>query len=645
MLPPGFLDELRSRLSLSEVAGRKVVWDKRKSNPGKGDWWAPCPFHQERTPSFHVDDRKGFYYCFGCQAKGDLIGFVKESENLSFMEAVERLAAEAGMEVPRERDPQAGERRARESRLAEVMERAVKLYTQAFRAGMGAKARAYAEKRGLDQETLRRFEIGYAPDARTRQAAHFREAGLLDEAIAAGILARPEDGGEPYDRFRDRLMFPIRDPRGRCIAFGGRALSPEARAKYLNSPETELFSKGRTLYNHGPARERAGKAGPLVVAEGYLDVIALDRAGFAAVAPLGTAITEDQLRLIWKIDPEPVIALDGDKAGLRAARALIDLALPGLGPGRSLGFCLMPEGQDPDDLLRAQGPEAVQALIGAPVPLIEMLWQRELGERAPDTPEARAAFDARLRAALSRIGDPSVRTHYAEAVRERRRALFRGPERGSGQGRAYAGRGRWRQPEGAAEATRRSGLARGSDGEAATLAREAAILLLAAANPQAAAPLATPLEDMPLETADLEGLRAVLLDALAEEGSDPWPAAEAALGAPRLKTLQALAPLRALAPLARDPAQAEPMLAEMIARHAALTGARREFAEARADLAEAEGEDWTWRARQAGELPQRVDGQALKDSAPDAEAPSAIERMLADAAKGTYARKNRRSPS
>ena len=294
-LPPGFLDELRNRLSLSDVVGRKVLWDKRKSNAAKGDFWAPCPFHQEKTPSFHVDDRKGFYYCFGCQAKGDAITFVKEVENVSFIEAVEILARDAGIPMPERRhDPEAAERKDWLTRLAEVMEQAVRLYGLALRSAAGQGARDYVARRGLTEAALKRFEIGYAPDARHHQTEFFKDKGVLDEAVAAGLLIRPDDGGAPYDRFRGRLMFPIRDPRGRCIAFGGRALEAGAKAKYLNSPETELFHKGRILFNHAPAREAAGKAGTLIVARNvftgeikyFISSMAVGRAGRDATCVL-----------------------------------------------------------------------------------------------------------------------------------------------------------------------------------------------------------------------------------------------------------------------------------------------------------------------------------------------------------------------
>src|SRR6056297_1217754 len=377
-LPPGFLDELRTRTSLAQVAGRKVMWDNRKSNQGKGDMWAPCPFHQEKTASFHVDDRKGFYYCFGCHAKGDAIAFIRETENLGFMEAVQALAAEAGMEMPAE-DPAAQARAARRTDLTEIMEMAVRQYRRHLSTAQGIEAKEYLQRRGLGPEIQERFGIGFAPDARRFLWDHLTGQGI-DGArlIAAGLAAEPDGGGAPYDRFRGRIMFPIRDPRGRCIAFGGRAMDPNARAKYLNSPETDLFDKGRTLYNHGPAREAVGQGAALVVCEGYMDAIALVEAGFGgAVAPLGTAITEHQLQMLWRIAPEPVLALDGDRAGLRAAMRLVDLALPLMQAGQGLRFAVLPPDTDPDDLIRRQGAAAMQAQIDAAQPMIDLLWRRE----------------------------------------------------------------------------------------------------------------------------------------------------------------------------------------------------------------------------------------------------------------------------
>ncbi len=279
-LPAGFLDELRSRASLSQVVGRKVMWDARKSNTAKGDMWAPCPFHQEKSASFHVDDRKGFYYCFGCHAKGDAISFVRETENVGFMEAVEILAREAGMTMPA-RDPKAQEKSDHRTVLADVMEQAVQFYRLQLKTGAATEARAYLERRGLAQDVQDRFEIGFAPDGWQALWDHLTGKGVAPDLIlGAGLAKPPTKGSKPYDAFRGRIMFPIRDPRGRCIAFGGRAMDPDNNAKYLNSPETDLFDKGRSLYNHGPAREAAGKGAPLIVAEGYMDVIALATGGF-----------------------------------------------------------------------------------------------------------------------------------------------------------------------------------------------------------------------------------------------------------------------------------------------------------------------------------------------------------------------------
>ncbi|MDT8329049.1 MAG: DNA primase, partial [Roseovarius sp.] len=415
-LPPGFLEELQTRISLSQVVGRKVMWDTRKSNQGKGDMWAPCPFHQEKSASFHVDDRKGFYYCFGCHAKGDAISFVRETENVDFIEAVKILAAEAGMQMP-ERDPQAQVRADRRSELVAVMDLAVKFFALQLRTGAGAAARDYLAGRKLAEDTQARFEIGFAPDAWQGLWDHLTGKGVSEEMIlACGLAKASQKGGKPYDTFRNRIMFPIRDARGRCIAFGGRAMDPNDNAKYLNSPQTELFDKSHSLYNHGPAREAAGKGQPLIVAEGYMDVIALVAAGFgAAVAPLGTAVTEHQLQMLWRVAPEPIIALDGDKAGLNAAYRVVDLALPLLEAGKSLRFALMPEGKDPDDLLRAEGAGAVQALLDRALPMVQVLWQRETDGRDFDSPERRAAFDKVLREKINLIRDPSIKGHYGQA--------------------------------------------------------------------------------------------------------------------------------------------------------------------------------------------------------------------------------------
>ncbi len=477
-LPPGFLDELRTRISLSQVVGRKVTWDMRKSNQGKGDWWAPCPFHQEKSASFHVDDRKGFYYCFGCHAKGDALTFLRESENLSFMESVETLAREAGMTMPA-RDPVAAQKADRRSQLAQVMEDGLQHYRMQLSTAAARNARDYLDRRGLDAGAQERWQIGWAPDQRQALFTALQQKGHSPDLIVASGLCAKADDGSIYDRFRGRIIFPIRDGRGRAISLGGRSLDPNARAKYLNGPETDLFDKGRNLFNLARAREAAGKGQTLIVAEGYMDVIALSEAGFGAtVAPLGTAVTEDQLRLIWRIHDEPVIALDGDAAGIRAALRVIDLALPLLEAGKGLRFAVLPAGLDPDDLIRAQGASAMQAVVEAAQPMVRLLWQRETEGRVFDSPERRAALDKSLRAVLMRIQDPSLRSHYGEEMKRLRRGLFGqefgqgggfAPGKGSGQGGrgfhpgrgAWQGGGKWTPPVVPSPTTRSSALASG----------------------------------------------------------------------------------------------------------------------------------------------------------------------------------------
>jgi DNA primase len=354
--PPHFLDDIRARIPISQVVGRRVSWDKRKSNPGRGDFWACCPFHGEKTPSFHAEDRKGRYHCFGCGVSGDHFTFLVEMEGLSFPDAVAQLAAEAGIPLP-ERSEEGERQEAKRASLHEVLEKATKFFEASLQAPEGAKARAYLRERELTAEFQKRFRIGYATPSRNALKEHLAGAGISQEQmIEAGLLIAGEDIPVSYDRFRDRVMFPIADFRGKIIAFGGRALSPDAQAKYLNSPETPLFSKSRVLYNGQSARAATRKGGHVVVVEGYIDVIACVAAGFeATVAPLGTALTEDQLRLLWQMADEPILCFDGDEAGLKAAFRAIDVALPHLKPGKSLRFALLPKGQDPDDLIRRKG--------------------------------------------------------------------------------------------------------------------------------------------------------------------------------------------------------------------------------------------------------------------------------------------------
>ena len=425
ILPPGFLEELRARISVTQVVGRKVSWDLKKSNQSKGDMWAPCPFHQEKTASFHVDDQKGFYYCFGCHAKGDAISFVKETENVNFIEAVEILAKEAGLQMP-EQDPQAKEKSSYRDELFKIMELSVRFYQRSLSSAKGARALAYINTRKLTSEIIDEFELGFAPNNRTELFDYLSDKNIPEQHIIdTGMCLRPDDGGAVYDRFRDRIMYPIRDSQGRCIAFGGRAMSQNARAKYLNSPETELFDKGKSLYNFSTARSALSTKSSLIVAEGYMDVIALSQASFkASVAPLGTAITKDQLALIWRISPSPVVALDGDRAGVNAAYRLIDLALPLIETGKTIKFALMPEGYDPDDLIKERGRDAMQNLVDEAISLADLLWRRETEGLSFDNPEARAALDKKLDQALSNIGDRQLKYHYQQHFKDLKWTAF-----------------------------------------------------------------------------------------------------------------------------------------------------------------------------------------------------------------------------
>ncbi|MCP3971523.1 MAG: DNA primase [Rhodobacteraceae bacterium] len=626
-LPPGFLDELRTRTSLAQVVGRKVMWDARKSNQGKGDMWAPCPFHQEKTASFHVDDRKGYYYCFGCHAKGDAISFVRETENVSFIEAVEILSRETGIQMPA-RDPGAQEKADRRSELANTMEQAVQFYRLQLKTAAAADARDYLARRGLSEAAQDRWEIGFAPDQRQGVFGHLTgksvEAQLV---IDAGLAAKPDssdthfqrDGGAPYDRFRGRIIFPIRDARGRAIALGGRAMDPNARAKYLNSPETELFDKGRNLFNMRAAREAAGKGAPLIVAEGYMDVIALGEAGFgAAVAPLGTAITEDQLQLMWRIAPEPIIALDGDTAGLRAAMRLIDLALPLLEAGKSLRFCIMPSGQDPDDVIRTGGAGAMQQLLDTAQPLVQLLWRRETEGKVYDSPERKAALDKSLREAIRKIADPGLRNHYAEDIKRLRWELFsnRPAQRGP--------RKPWRDaPQGATPGARQSVLA-ATSGEMEDQLREAVILAVLLTHPGLVESFEHELEELDCSAPDHRAIRQSLLRHVEVPPPEMRGRVEAETGAAPLEKLLGQSHIRVI-PAVRNTTDTEGAMlcvAEELAKLEAKRGAAREVSEAMQDIADLADEGLTWRLGQAAEARNRAEHGATEDKTEYETAPS-----------------------
>jgi DNA primase len=415
-LTPQWLDELRARITLSTLIGRTV----KVTRAGR-EYKACCPFHNEKTPSFTINDEKGFYHCFGCSAHGDAIRWMTDQRGLSFMDAVKELAAEAGMDVPAA-DPRAAKKAEEQASLRDVTQGAADWFTQQLDSSNGAPAREYLAKRGISDATRKAFGFGLAPDSRSalKEALKKFPTAML---VESGMLIAVDDK-EPYDRFRGRLMIPIRDARGRVIAFGGRILG-DGEPKYLNSPDTPLFDKGRTLYNLDKASPASRQTNRIIVVEGYMDVIALAEAGIAdAVAPLGTALTENQLGMIWRMVPVPVLCFDGDSAGQKAAMRAAMRALHLLRPGFSLSFATLPTGQDPDDIVRARGAAGFTEILEEAQPLVERLWAHEVAAGPLATPEERAALKTRLLTHADAIQDADVRHHYREAFRERLDALF-----------------------------------------------------------------------------------------------------------------------------------------------------------------------------------------------------------------------------
>ena len=544
--PPQFLDELRARLPVSEVVGRRVKL-KRAGREFKG----LSPFNQEKTPSFTVNDQKGFYHDFSSGKHGDIFGFVMETEGVTFPEAVERLAGMAGLPMPKvSREDEV--REARRKTLHDVVEIAAKFFEATLAARAGAKARGYLADRGLDPATQLKFRIGYAPADRFALKEHLGKEGIpVEDMIEAGLVISGDDIPVPYDRFRDRVMFPISDWRGRVIAFGGRALDPDAPAKYLNSPETPLFHKGFNLYNGAAARQAAHDGAQIIAVEGYVDVIAMVTAGFpATVAPLGTALTEEQLGLLWKMADEPLLFFDGDNAGRRAAYRALDMALPKLLPGKSLKFALLPEGQDPDDLARSGGREAIAEVLDSARSLSDMLWQRETESASLDTPERRAALEARVGEMIGAIGNETVRRYYREDLQARLRALFapanaatpfsreRSFDRRGGQGRDFGrdfGRdwkrgGRNLQRDAFAQPSVRlasSQMIRGS--KSAMPSREALILLAVIQHPFLLESHAEEFAELEFVHPDADLLRRAILEAGTDEAAVDSKALEGAL--------------------------------------------------------------------------------------------------------------------
>ncbi|MFN0264377.1 DNA primase [Tepidamorphus sp. 3E244] len=529
---PSFLEEIRNRVPVSAVVGRRV----RLKKQGR-EMAGLSPFTREKTPSFFVNDDKRFYHCFSSGKHGDVFTFLMETEGLSFPEAVERLAGEAGLPMPKA-DPQAEQRERERAGLHEIMEMAAAFFEAQLSERAGANARSYLDGRGLTGDTRKTFRIGYAPGGRHALKDHLAGRGVTVEQMAeAGLIITGDDISIPFDRFRDRVMFPILDPRGRVIAFGGRALSSDQPAKYLNSPETPLFHKGDTLFNAMMARRSAQQTGKVHVVEGYMDVIAMTEGGFGnTVAPLGTALTENQLALLWRMADEPVLCFDGDSAGLRAAWRAAELALPHLKPGKSLQFALMPEGQDPDDVLRAQGREALAQLLGNTRSLADIVWTMAVESHPHDTPERRAALEARLGALVRSVGDETVRRHYGEEIGRRTRELFGGREGGRNQGQRGQGafsRGR-AEPfskqsrtgagympaaglAGASDSLKRSALVTGARDMGR---REVAIILTLLNHPVLLDDFAEEISELVMAHPELDRVRTAIVDIAAEDDLD-----------------------------------------------------------------------------------------------------------------------------
>ena len=528
-----FLDELKTRLRPSDVIGKSVKLRRQ----GR-EYAGLSPFTKEKSPSFFVNDDKGFYHCFSSGKHGDIISYLQETERLTFTEAVERLAAEAGMVLP-EPDARAAQEDKKRSTLTDWMELAAAWFESELRRPVGQAARDYLARRALPEDQWSRFRIGFSPNGRTALKDYLIAKGAKPaELVDAGLLIAPEDGGQPYDRFRDRIIFPITDTRGRVVSFGGRAMDPAARAKYLNGPETTLFHKGRLLYGLYEARKllHAAQAAapteqtPLLVVEGYMDVVACQRAGLPAVAPMGTAMTEEQMEVLWRLHPEPTLSFDGDKAGQRAAARAIDRALPLLKPGRSFKFSIVTGGKDPDDVLREQGAAALKSQLTQTTPFVEALFNRERDLEPLDTPERKAGLKQRLRAAAGTIADKDLAAAYRDDLYAKLDALFPKPNSG-GQGgfngswgdsggRPFVPRGQWKggRDRGPPDPGIR-GIARAEIGGRLN-PFHAAVAVAALDHPAWARPYDEAIERIGFGDPRLAPLAAELFEALADEISD-----------------------------------------------------------------------------------------------------------------------------
>ncbi|MEO7054945.1 MAG: DNA primase [Rhizomicrobium sp.] len=529
----GLLEEIRRRTDLVQLVGRRVKLIRK----GRV-MWGCCPFHGEKSPSFKVENERHAYKCFGCGAGGDAFKWLVETEGLSFPEAVEKLAGEAGVELPKW-SPDDEAREQKRKSLYEIVELAAQFYEAQLRENGGHDARAYLKRRGLDGQAATQFRIGYAPASGQALIEFLKNKNVTQDDMLAAGLTRPAENNRPMrDFFFNRVMFAITDGRGRVIAFGGRALEEDAKPKYINSGESTLFSKGLNLYNFATARAAAIKSGTILVAEGYTDVIALVRGGFAhAVAPLGTALTSDQLQLLWKTAPEPVLAFDGDAAGLKAAHRAAHLALPQLKAGYSLRFAFLPAGEDPDSFLAKNGPQAMRALLDAALPLSEMLWRAETEGHDFSTPERRAGLERTLSGITAQITDAKVADYYRRDFDQKifdnfkRRAPQQGPDRAQSYRGQYVRGQRGAKPvfrpqPGTAEAVSpavkasllaKAGLA-GQSREGALSRKEAELGVLLLETPSLALTHGEKLAELPFRDPSLDRLRHELLN-LAASGS------------------------------------------------------------------------------------------------------------------------------
>ncbi|MBA5724657.1 DNA primase, partial [Candidatus Liberibacter sp.] len=430
-----FIEDLLIRVPISEIIGQHVSWDKRKTSPARGDYWACCPFHEEKTPSFHCDDRKGYYYCFSCNAKGDHFSFLSTFLGCSFTESVQKIADMAGIPLPISNPLLKKKEKERVSSEA-IMEMAAHFFQDTLQSQDSIHVRRYLDERGINTHSIETFRLGYAPDSRNALRQYLLGQGISQEKISAtGLVVHGENIATPYDRFRDRLIFPILSPRGKVIAFGGRSLSEGATAKYLNSPETDFFHKGEMLYNFFGALNHSNRriaregqrqiSSPIILVEGYVDVIALHQIGIQnVVSPLGTALTEHQLKLLWRLSSHIVLCFDGDAAGLRASYKAIDLVLCHVVPGKSVNFILLPDDDDPDSFVRRSGKKAFEKLIAESFPLVAWLWKRATDDHSFETPDARAELEIYLGKAIKSITNKKLQYYYSKDIRNRLNKFF-----------------------------------------------------------------------------------------------------------------------------------------------------------------------------------------------------------------------------